>query len=75
MGKRLYSSYEKTVQAVVTKTKHVIRIHLNETAGQIMENLKNVPNSAVVAMVIGDHEGEFDNTGEITFHEEITTNN
>uniref|UniRef100_A0A6M3JZA9 Uncharacterized protein n=1 Tax=viral metagenome TaxID=1070528 RepID=A0A6M3JZA9_9ZZZZ len=70
MGKNLYSSYEKTVQATVTKTTHTVRIHLNETAAQVREILKSVPDSATVSFIIGDQEGEFAYAGEIIFNEE-----
>jgi len=68
---KLYSSYEKTVLATVTKTTHTVRIRLNETAVSVKKTLNNVPNSAIVAMVTDDSDSEFDGSGEIIFTEEV----
>lgn len=71
MDKKLYASYEKTVQATVIKTTHTVRIHLNETAASVINTLKRVPQQAVASMIIGDGDnGGFPAAGEIIFIEE-----
>ncbi len=64
----VYASYEKITEAVVTRTRHIVRIRLNESAIDIKETLKNVPDDAVVVCIDGDDEhGDY---GQINFETE-----
>ena len=62
-----FASYEKVVTAKVVRTKHIVRIRLNEQVLDVIRTLKNVPQDAVVTMLVDD---ELEGYGEIVFEEE-----
>lgn len=63
-----FASYEKTVVAKVQRIKHTVRMRLNSTKRGLMGTLENVPDDAVIEMIVGDDED--DDYGEIVFAEE-----
>lgn len=62
-------TYEKSIESIVTRTTHTVRIALNSDRESIEQTLKHVPYNAVVTMVVGDDDIG-DNWGEIIFVEE-----
>jgi len=62
-----FTSYEKTTEMKVITVKHTVRILLNASALSVKQTLDNVPNNAIVAMVVDDT--ELENYGEIVFEE------
>lgn len=64
-----FASYEKTVEATVVKTTHTVRMKLNFTACSVKDALSNVPNCAILSMVIDDSIDN-DGIGELVFSEE-----
>jgi len=63
-----FVSYEKTVVSKVQRIKHTVRMRLNSTKRELIRVLENVPNDAVIEMIVGDDEdGDY---GEIVFVEE-----
>lgn len=66
-----FVTYEKDVQSVVTRIRHIVRIKLNSAPSDIIKVLSNVPDNAKVSMIVDDL-----NLGaaEITFDEERISN-
>ena len=63
-----FASYEKTVVSKVQRIEHTVRMRLNSTKRELIRVLENVPNDAVIEMIVGDDEdGDY---GEIVFVEE-----
>lgn len=59
-------SYTKSTEVEIVRIKHNVSFHLNCTARQLKSYLHNVPDNAIVCMVVGDD----DNQPEIVFEEE-----
>ena len=65
MNKKLYSSLEIESEVVLTRTKYIVRISLNNTPQDIISILNEIPKNAVVEMV--EESDEFDDCVEIRF--------
>ena len=63
-----YASYEKEIECIFTRIRHIVRIKPNSRAIDVKDTLKNVPNDAIVNLIVGDDDN--DGIGEIYFDEE-----
>ena len=70
-----FASYEKSVEAVVTRTRHTVRMMINTTAADIKGSLAYVPDNAILTIVNGDEDTVREGTlfGEMYFDEEQST--
>ena len=62
-----FASYEKEYVGRVETIRHTIKIKLNSRAIDIKTILANVPDTAIVTMIVDD--SELGNYGEIVFEE------
>jgi len=51
-----FASYEKNVEAIVTRTRHTVRMRINARAVDIRAALADVPDNAILVIVNGDED-------------------
>lgn len=62
----MLASYEKQFESIVTRVRHVVRARFNSDAKSLKKSLSNVPDDAILTMVVDDEEG----VGELYFDQE-----
>ena len=67
-----FASYEKSVEAIVTRTRHTVRMRINARAVDIRAALSEVPDNAILTIVNGDETTSDEDIqyGEMYFDEE-----
>jgi len=66
-----FASYVQEVESTWVKTTHRVRIKIGQSAGSLLDIMKNVPPNAIINEVIGDQDHDkFQYCGEILFTEE-----
>ena len=63
-----YSGYVKTLESKLVRVKHQCNLRINSRAGDVKEILSNVPDDAILTMIVDDDYEE--GVGELTFVEE-----